>query len=468
MSTIPNELVGDAYTSTHAWDLLCDLVDIDDRMAGQDGEAEGARLVRAAFEEHGLRTPTVTEFEIPGWWRGSCSLTVESDRTHRFDDRHQLVELPGTPSGDVRAEIVDVGHGLPEDFEDGEEQRSSSTRASPDDGDLEGSVVMASSLTPGDYERWIHRGEKYAAAANAGASAFLFRNHVEGCLPPTGSIGDDDGPGPIPAVGVSKEVGDRLVRYCEDGPVEAELDVDCRNEPARSRNVEAVVGPDTDEEVLLTAHVDAHDVGEGANDNGVGTVLVSEVGRLLTRIESDLETKVRCLVFGAEEVGLYGAYHWVDAHDNDTVKAVVNIDGAGYSRNLDVYTHGFDAIGDAFREVSDELSVPIRVQSNIRPHSDHWPFVQEGIPGAQARSTAEESGRGWGHTHGDTLDKLDVRDLRDLAVGLAAGVVKLAEADRSVERKSVSEVRDATVEQGYEEGMRNAGNWPFDDEEGER
>jgi Zn-dependent M28 family amino/carboxypeptidase len=452
MPTIPKELVGDAYTSTHAWDLLADLVDIDNRMAGQAGEAEGAELVRAAFEDHGLRNPTVTEFDVPGWWRGPCSLTVERDRTHRFDGRHQLVELPGTPSGEVRAEIADVGHGLPEDFEDA---------------DLAEKVAMASTLTPDDYGRWIHRGEKYAAAANAGASAFLFRNHIEGCLPPTGSIGDDDGPGPIPAVGVSREVGDRLVRYCDDGPVEAGLDVECRNEPAQSRNVEAVVGPDTEEEVLLTAHVDAHDVGEGANDNGVGTVLVSEVGRLLTRMEEDLETRVRCLVFGAEEVGLYGAYHWVDTHDRDDVKAVVNIDGAGYSRTLDVYAHGFDAIGDAFREASDELAVPIDVQSDVRPHSDHWPFVQEGIPGAQARSVAEGSGRGWGHTHGDTLDKLDLRDLRDLSVGLATGVAKLAERDGTLEHKPVSEIRDATVEQGYEDGMRNADNWPFDDAEGE-
>ena len=449
MATLPKELVGDAYESTHSWELLCDLVDIDNRMAGQQGEADGAELVRDAFERHGLREASINEFDIPGWWRGECSLTVERDRTHVFDGSHQIVELPGTPSGDVDAEIVDVGHGLPEDFEEA---------------DLEGKIAMASSFTPDSYGRWIHRGEKYSAAAKEGAVGFLFRNHIEGALPPTGSIGDDDGPGPIPAVGVSKEVGDRLVRYCEDDAIEATLSVDCRNEPSQSRNIEAVIGPDTEEEVLFTAHVDAHDVGEGANDNGVGTVLVSEVGRLLSQIEDDLETKVRLLVFGAEEVGLFGAYHWVDTHDHDQVKCILNADGAGYSRNLAIYTHGFDPIGEAFREVTEERSVPIEVHDDIRPHSDHWPFVQEGIAGAQARSTSEGSGRGWGHTHGDTLDKLDIRDLRDLAVGITAGVVKLAEADREIEHKPVEEIRDATIEQGYEEGMRNTGGWPFDDE----
>lgn len=198
MTTLPKEVIGDAYTNSHSWDLLCNLVDIDNRMAGQQGEAEGAELVKAAFEKHGLREVSITEFDIPGWWRGSCSLTIEHERTHSFNERYQTIELPGTPRGDVEAEIVDVDHGLPEDFEDD---------------NLEGNIVMASSLTPDGHERWIHRGEKYAAAVKAGAAAFLFRNHIEGCLPPTGGIGNETGPGDIPAVGVSKEVGDRLVRY---------------------------------------------------------------------------------------------------------------------------------------------------------------------------------------------------------------------------------------------------------------
>jgi aminopeptidase YwaD len=450
MNTVPTTVVGDAYTSSHHWYLLCDLVDLDSRMAGQRGEQEGAALVKDTFEAHGLRDASITEFEIPGWWRGSSSLTVEHDRTHKFDAQHETVALPGTPSDDVSAELVDVGDGLPEDFENT---------------DVEGKIVMASSLTPDEYGRWIHRGEKYGAAVRGGAVGFLFRNHLDGNLPPTGSIGNEDGSGDIPAVGVSKEVGHRLVRYCEDGETTARLTVDCRNEPTNSRNIEAVVGPDTDEEVLVTAHVDAHDVGEGANDNGVGTVLVAEIGRLLTEMKDELETKVRCLVFGAEEVGLYGAYHWAETHDLDSVKCIFNIDGAGYSRTADVYTHGFDPIGEAFAEVRDELGVPVEINTGIRPHSDHWPFVQKGVAGAQARSTADDSGRGWGHTHGDTLDKLDRRDLRDLAVVFTTGVVKLAAKDREISPKSVAEIRDATIEQGYEEGMRNAGNWPFEDDE---
>ncbi|MEF8799904.1 MAG: M28 family metallopeptidase [Halolamina sp.] len=447
MPTLDRGLLGDAYYSDHHWELLTEMVDLDNRMAGQSGEHEAAELVKDAFERHGLREAEITDFEIPGWWRGFSSLAVRADREHTFDADYQSIALPGTPAGEVTAEVVDVGYGRPADFANAE---------------LEGKIVAASSATPEDYGRWIHRGEKYGAAAEGGAAAFVFRNHIEGALPPTGSIGKEDGPGPIPAIGVSKEVGDRLVRYCEDGDVEATLNVDCRNEPTTSPNIEAVVGPDTEEEVLVTGHVDAHDIAEGANDNGVGTVLSAEVGRLLAQIEDELETKVRCLVFGSEEVGLFGAYHWVETHPDSQVKAILNADGAGYSRNMDVYTHRFDPIGDAFEETAAELGVPIDVNDEISPHSDHWPFVQRGIPGAQVRSKSEGSGRGWGHTHGDTLDKLDKRDLRELSVAFAAATAKVAEADREIEHKSVAEIREATIEEGYEEGMRNAGSWPFE------
>jgi len=446
MGTLPASLVGDAYTSTRGLDLIESLVDLGNRMPGTAGEREAAALLAERFANHGIREVETTAFPIPGWWRGESSLTVGDSR---FDAPNELVALPGTPAGEVRGELVDVGDGLPEDFEGRE---------------LEGKLVMASSLTPEDYGRWVHRGEKYAWAAEAGAVGFVFRNHVEGCLPPTGDVGARTGPGPIPAVGVSKELGSRLVRFCERKSVETRLSVECRNEPTRSRTVEGVVGPDTDEEVLVTAHVDAHDVGEGANDNGAGCALVSEVGRLLAGMEDELETRVRLVTFGAEETGLYGAYYWTHTRDLDRVKCVLNLDGAGYSRNLAIYTHGFDAIGEAFDEVSEECDAPIRVRSTIRPHSDHWPFVQRGVPGAQGRALAGESGRGWGHTHADTLDKIDGRDLRDLTVLLAAGTVKLAEEGREIARKGSEEIREATEEGGFDVGMKAVGSWPWAEE----
>lgn len=451
MTSLHPTVIGDAYTDATAWNLLADLSDLGDRMPGHEGEAIGAGLVADAFEKIGLDNITEEPFPIPGWWRGDASLTVHhGERDVVFDGSHELVELPGTPSGTVSGEVVDMGYGLPADFEGV---------------DLSGSIAMASSLTPDDYGRWVHRSEKYGYAAESGAEGFLFYNHIEGALPPTGDVGHTNEPGPIPAVGLSKEVGARLARHCKDAGsddgIAATLSVEARNEPATSANVEAVVGPDTDEEVLFTAHVDAHDVGTGANDNGFGSALVVGVARILAAMEAELETRVRFVVFGAEETGLYGSYYWTHSHDLDRVKCVVNADGAGYSRDLEIHTHGIEAIGEAFEEVSEAFDAPIEIEDGLRPHSDHWPFVQRGVAASQARSSSHGSGRGWGHTHGDTLDKLDSRDLRDLSVLCAAGVAKLAEADRSIDGRAAEDIKSEAITEGFDVGMKATGTWPW-------
>ena len=439
-------VVGDAQTSAFAWDVLTDLVDVGNRMAGQDGEKRGARVVRDAFEEAGLRDPHIEEFEIPGWWREDASLTVTAPHERVHDESHEVISLPGSPSGTVTADIVDVGAGSYDDFEANSDA-------------IDGAVVMASSETPESADRWIHRMEKYANAATEGAVGFVFRNHIEGALPPTGEVGYNNRPGPIPAVGVSSEVGARLERYASDGG-NVTLDSQCRNEPSTSRNVEARLGPSEGDAVLVTAHVDAHDISDGALDNGTGSALVAEIGRLLTAVEDKLDHPVQFVTFGAEEIGLRGASHWVETHDTDDVKCVVNIDGAGSSRNLWVGTNGFDALSDVFEGVTEDFDAPLANRDTISPHGDQWAFVQEGVPSVMAGSTSESSGRGWGHTHADTIEKLDSRDLRVLATLLAEAVVRLASDEVRVDSKSRAEIRER-IDEGYVQELKTGDRWPY-------
>ncbi|WP_224268042.1 M28 family peptidase [Haloprofundus salinisoli] len=452
MTRLPDDVVGDAQTSTFGWETLQSLVDVGNRMAGQEGEKAGAVVVADAFETAGLRDVKLDEFEIPGWWRGSSALELRGPNPRRHESQHDVLALPGSPSGTVSGRVVDVGDGSYEEFD-----------AVGDD--LEGAVALVSSATPENADRWLHRMEKYVNAADHGAVGFLFRNHIEGSLPPTGEVGYHNRPGPIPAVGVSKEVGERLARYAdEEEEFVVELDVDCRNEPTTSRNVEGVLGPaDADKEVLVTAHVDAHDIADGANDNGAGSALVAELGRLLANVESDLDSRVRFVTFGSEEIGLWGAYHWAESHDLDSVKCVLNIDGPANSRNVRVGTNGFDEMGEAFEAVGEELDVPIQSGDTISPHGDQWVFIQEGVPAVMASSTSEQSGRGWGHTHADTLDKLDPRDLRDVATIFASTAYHLASDDVETPHKTRDEIRDS-IDEGYVTELKMGGRWPYDDD----
>lgn len=443
MSTrLPPKIVGDGFTSDFAWELLEDLVEISDRSGGHAGEREGARIVEQAFRDIGARDVRIDEFTIPGWWRQSSALTV-ADTGERYESDHQIIALPGTAATDIEAELVDVGYGIPEEF----------------GSEVDGAIALVRSDTPEDADRWYHRMEKYAAAVDNGAVGFVFRNHVEGCLPPTGEIGDHDRPAPIPAVGVSKETGSRLARSAAGSTVQFEID--CRNEPTSSSNVSASLGPETDTELLITAHIDSHDIAEGAADNGAGSVLVCEIARLLSSVEDELDTRVRFVTFGSEEVGLYGAYDWVESHDSDRIKCVMNIDGAGGSRTPAVRrTHTFETTEPPFERAADRVGTPIEIDDDVSPHSDAWPFAERGVPAVTVGSKSDESGRGWGHTHADTLDKLDPRDIRSLAVVFAEAAVELADDDVEIEPKDPEEIKEE-LDEHYETELRVAGRWPY-------
>jgi Zn-dependent M28 family amino/carboxypeptidase len=429
--------IGETFTSDAGWDHLETLVDIGNRMAGSEGERRGAAATRDALAAVGARDAHLKAFDVQGWTRGDAGIEAG-------DTTQECIALPRSPAGAATGELVDVGYGLPEDFEQ----------------DLEGKVVMAASNVPDWYDRFLHRREKYYHAVEAGAAAFVFRNHVEGCLAPTGSVGTEEAPiGVIPAVGVSKEVGSRLARRFEGEDVTVEVDADVHD--ATSHNVHADLGPDTDEAVLLTSHVDAHDIAEGAGDNGAGTALVVEVAKALAAREDDLGTRVHCLVYGAEEVGLCGSHHDADERDHDDIKAIVNNDGVVRGRTLKFYTHGFDELDDAAQSVADRFDHPVTTSPKLGPHSDHWPYVQWGVPGYHVMSETEGEGRGWGHTRADTLDKLEPRNLREQAVLVAELVVHLAGDDVEISHRNPEDIAAQLEDEDLAESMKITGDWPY-------
>ncbi len=438
LASVPMDWIGETFTSDVGWDHLETLVDLGDRMAGSEGELAAAEATRDALERVGARDARLEPFDVQGWERGDAVVEGPTGAAEG------CIALPRSPAGEATGEFVDVGHGLPPDF----------------DRDLEGAVVMAASDVPDWYDRFLHRREKYYRAVEAGAAAFLFRNHVEGCLPVTGSVGTDEAPvGAIPAVGVSREVGARLARRHGGEPVT--VAVDCETPRARSRNVHADLGPDTDEAVLVTSHVDAHDLGEGAGDNGAGTAMVVEVARALAARAADLDTRVHLVAFGAEEVGLEGSSHDADRRDPDNVRAVVNNDGVATARTLKAFTHGFDGLAAAVEAVADRFDHPVETAPRLSPHSDHWPFVSRGVPGYQLTSATGSADRGWGHTAADTLDKLEVRTFREQAVLVTELVVELAGSGTDVRHRAPGAVADQLRAEGFAEGMQVTGDWPY-------
>ena len=432
-----HDWIGETFTSDTGWNHLEALVDIDNRMAGSEGERRAAALTRNALADAGARNARLEEFDIQGWTRGESAIRTD-------DTDASCIALPRSPSADATGEFVDLGHGLPEDFADH---------------DVEGEVVMVASDVPDHHDRFVHRSEKYHRAVAGGASAFVFRNHVPGQLPPTGSVAGADGPiGEIPAVGVSKEVGARLGRRYDGEQVGVEVEADIHD--ATSRNVHAELGPESDKRVLVTSHVDAHDIAEGAMDNGAGTAMVVELARALAEREDELDVTVEFVAFGAEEVGLCGSEYLAAETDLDSVKAVLNNDGVVAGRTLALLTHGFDELGAVAEGVADRFDHPMKTVPKQGPHSDHWPFVRWGVPSYHVKSDTGPD-RGWGHTHADTLDKLDSRTFREQAILLTELAVSLADEGFTVSRADPDEIAAALESEGEAAGMKVTGEWPY-------
>ena len=438
MKELPDATVGEAYRSSDGWELLETFVDLD-RMAGHDGEAKAASLLSEMFVQVGAEKVQTFPFEIDAWWRGTS--TVEANgRT--FDGTHEVVALPNSPSGDVSAKLADVGYGTPEAF---------------DTHDIADNVVLATMGAPADGH-WIHRWEKYGRALDRGAAGFIFAGDADGCLPPTGHIGAPGrAPAAIPSVGISHEVASWLRRRQPDS---VSVSVTAESRPAESQNVEAYLGPATGEDILVTAHLDSHDVGDGAEDNALGCATLVEVASMLASVKDDLDIGVRFVGFGAEEIGLQGSEQWASTHDLNQVKAVVNVDTAGTGRTLKLKTMGFDGIEAAVSSAAEVLNVPVVFEREVIPDSDHWPFVYRGVPAATANSVRDQEGRGWGHTHGDTLDKLDRRDLREMSIVLATSVLQLASGETDIKRADPTDVHDA-VPDHTRRGLEASGRWPF-------
>lgn len=247
----------------------------------------------------------------------------------------------------------------------------------------------------------------------------------------------------IPVVQVSRRVGERLVANAKrtlvelaraaearggvapvplDTRVSITTSVDQHTIPDRSI-VAMIEGSDAklkDEYVLVSAHFD-HDgadgprVFNGADDDGSGTVGLTEIAEAYALAAAAGQRPRRSVIFAAwnsEERGLLGA--WAYTEDPivplDRIVAVLNMDmigrneevqvgGGGRFRGLEIQTAESNAnatniIGTvrspdlraAFDGANQATRLDLRYRydnnaSNLMRRSDHWPFIQRGIPG---------------------------------------------------------------------------------------
>lgn len=391
-----------------ARELACALADqVGPRLAGSPGDAQAVAWAVAKMKELGLANVRTEPVKVVRWERGEAS----AELTAPFHKPLTVAALGGstaTPPGGVEAEVVRVGS-LDE------------LRALPEER-VKGRVVfydavMERLVTGEGYGKTVGvRSRGALEAEKKGAVASLIRTvgTSEARFPHTGNMR----PAGIPAAALAIPDAELLRRaiLSSQGPVRVRFSSTARlaGEAESANVIGEVPGNQKPEEVvLLGAHLDAWDLGDGATDDAAGVGVVLEVASLL--VMRPLPRTVRVVLFANEENGLKGAAAYVEKYRADLPKHVAALEvDMGAGRALGVrYAAGAQA-----EAAMQPLEAPLKEMAlTLAPDAEAGGADTGELDGVPLLQILQDASRYFDihHSADDTCDKIVEEELAHVA-----------------------------------------------------
>jgi len=242
--------------------------------------------------------------------------------------------------------------------------------------------------------------------------------------PHTGAMGYDSTVAKIPVAALSVEDAMMLHRMSDRGDdVVVTLKMGARtlpDVPSRNAIAEIVGSEKPDEVVVLGGHIDSWDVGQGAMDDGGGSVAAWEAVRLIKQLGLKPRRTIRVVLWTNEENGSRGALAYRDTHANELNKHVMAMESDnGVFKPLGYRIGGPDSAVTIARDIASLLSgIGASSVAAGGSEADVEPLLERGVPVA---SLAVEGTRyfWYHHSEADTMDKLNPRDVAECVALMA-------------------------------------------------
>jgi len=413
---------------SQAYETVRSLVDeVGPRFTGSPGDRAAVAWAKRTLAAAGLQNVRAEKVMAPRWERGDERGEIVAPYPHRLA-LTALGGSVGTPKEGLSAEVVRVA--------------SLDALDKLDPNTIKGKIVfydvpMERTRTGEGYGRAVGvRGRGASRASKYGAVGVVIRSigtdHSR--MPHTGAMRYQEGIKPIPAAALSNPDADLLARIVATGQkVTLRMNLSAQKMPeVETANVigEVPGSAAKDEIVLLGAHLDSWDLGQGAVDDGAGCAVVIEAGRQIAALAQKPRRTVRVVLFANEESGLAGARAYAKAHEAEVPKHIAALEAdLGAGRVYEARILGDEKATARFQELAALLG-PLEIKSsNDRAHggADISPLVELGVPAIDLRQDATRY-FDVHHTADDTLAQIDKDDIAQVSAAFTTMAFALANA----------------------------------------
>lgn len=442
MHGVMDQVRGDS-TAHEFLEKLCDTYG--GRMVGLPEGRAAIEHVAKELRALGL-DPVLETFDMPGWQRGAdvVELRAPINRTLRaaaisYTAPHALFE----------AEVVHLGRGSEAEFSVAASVGATGGQA------ILGKVGLLDA-NPASSLREIEQ-----RAVKHGLRGLLFTNRVAGgqLLARTGNFKGETLP--VPAYSITQEDGQWLQRLLARGlPLRVALETRSHPLPVTGTNIVLRLPGATAETVVVGAHIDSWDLGQGAIDNGIGVAQLYALAKVLR--DKPLRRTVELVWLDAEEAGMWGSIERARRTSAAPIVAMVNLDMVGVPIAV-------NALGDAdtvpvleaWNAALGDKCLPAGAENICWLGSDHTPYQLSGVRAITFHAPIAAESVRYYHDYADTIDKVSPALIADSAAPIAGLVYWLAQEETLTSaRRSVEDTKKLFASFGLESRLRSFDWWP--------